>query len=308
MIRTSHLRKEYDGHAALENLSFEIPRGAVFGLIGPNGAGKTTLLRILATLEPPTCGTVLVGGFDAEREPAEIRRRLGFMPDFQHFHEEMKVTEYLDYFARAYKMEPAVSEKRMRHILDFTQLSVKAAERVGTLSRGMKQRLSLARAILHDPELLLLDEPTSGLDPKARLDFRAIVGQLAAEGKTLVISSHILEDLATVCNWVGILEKGRLLECGRIRNILESMASVTRLRVRCVAGLERAAALLKDSPQVASVVVDGDWLEVSFRGELAAQAELLSTLTAAGVKVALFEEQRAGLQDIFLRGSSHEVA
>ncbi len=308
MVRTQHLRKEFHGHVALENLALEVGRGDVYGLIGPNGAGKTTLLRILATLDQPTFGTVEVDGLDIEQHPQQIHARVGYMPDFQHAFEEMTVTDYLEYFARAFKLAPAVRRKRLQHLLDLTQLHVKAGEQVGSLSRGMKQRLSLGRTLIHDPTLLLLDEPTSGLDPKARIDFRGIVKQLAAEGKTILISSHILEDLSDFCSAVGILEKGRLVESGKISSILARMKTATQLRIRVLAAMDRAAALVRESPHAVSLEVQGEWIDVTFSGDASAQADLLRELTAGGVRVAAFEERRAGLEEIFLRGSSGEVS
>ncbi|MBI3893067.1 MAG: ABC transporter ATP-binding protein [Candidatus Wallbacteria bacterium] len=308
MIRTEHLRKEFHGHVALENLNLEVARGDVYGLIGPNGAGKTTLLRILATLERPTYGRVSIDGLDLETHPKEVHRRIGWMPDFQHAFEEMTVRDYLEYFARAYKLPADVRRKRLQHLLELTQLEVKAGDPVGNLSRGMKQRLSLGRTLMNDPALLLLDEPTSGLDPKARIDFRGIVKSLAAEGKTVLISSHILEDLSDFCNSVGILEKGRMVESGRIASIVARMKAATQLRVRVLAGLDRAAALVRECPHTVSLQVAGEWIEVTFSGGASEQADLLAGLSAAGVRMAAFEERRAGLEEIFLRGSSGEVS
>ena len=222
MIEVEHLRMEYEGNVALENLRLEVPRGEVFGLIGPNGAGKTTLIRILATLLEPTYGRVRIAGIDVLAEPLRIHPLIGYMSDFFSLYETMLVWEYLDHFARCYGVDPRRRDRLVEEVLDLVSLEVRRDAEIRTLSRGMRQRLCFAKSLLHEPQLLLLDEPASGLDPAGRIEFRELLKKLREMGRTVLISSHILTEMADFCTSVGILEEGRLLDSGRVADILHA--------------------------------------------------------------------------------------
>ncbi|MBN2621941.1 MAG: ABC transporter ATP-binding protein, partial [Acidimicrobiales bacterium] len=213
-IRIDHLTKRYGDLYAVRDLSLEIPRGSVFGLIGPNGAGKTTTFSVLATLLRPTSGSVTVAGLDPARHARDVRRRLGYMPDAMGVYDGLRVVEYLEFFAASYNVPRSRWRPTLDALLELVDLGTKRDAMVNSLSRGMKQRLSLARALVHDPEVLVLDEPASGLDPRARVELRNLLVELRSMGKTIVVSSHILAELTEMCTAVGIMEKGRLLASG----------------------------------------------------------------------------------------------
>jgi len=284
-IRITGLTKRYGSLFAVRDLSLEIPKGSGFGLIGPNGAGKTTTFSVLASLLKPTAGSVSVLGFDPVRQPREVRRRLGYMPDILGVYDGLQVDEYLEFFAAAYRVPKASWPATIETLLELVDLSTKRTARVNSLSRGMKQRLSLARALVHDPEVLILDEPASGLDPRARVELRNLLGELRSMGKTIVVSSHILSELAEMCTEVGIMEKGVLLASGTPSSIRTQMGEHRRIRVRLAGGEER------------SFEVDDD----------AEQAALLRKLLDDGEPVLEFTEVGHGLEDLFMQITTGEV-
>src|SRR3989442_355820 len=245
MIEIRHLRKEYDQTVALETLHLEIPAGEVYGLIGPNGAGKTTLIRILATLMEPTYGSVRIDGIDALEDPLKIHPLIGYMSDFFSLYENMLVWEYLDHFARCYGIGRRRRDKLVDEVLQLVSLEVRRDAEIKTLSRGMRQRLCFAKTLIHEPRVLLLDEPASGLDPAGRLEFRELLKQLHAMGRTVLISSHILTEMADFCTSIGIMEEGRLLASGRVEEILRQLQPALRLEMEVTAGLPRLLDLLK---------------------------------------------------------------
>src|SRR5437773_6590451 len=248
MIEAHFLRKKYDDTVALENLHLEIPAGEVYGLIGPNGAGKTTLIRILATLMEPTYGSVKIGGIDALEEPLKVHPLIGYMSDFFSLYENMLVWEYLDHFARCYGIERRQRERLTNEVLQLVSLEVRRDAEIRSLSRGMRQRLCFAKTLLHQPKVLLLDEPASGLDPAGRLEFRELLKQLHAMGRTVLISSHILTEMADFCTSIGILEEGRLLASGRVADILEQLQPGLRLEIEVAAGMAKLVELLQELP------------------------------------------------------------
>ncbi len=219
MIELRGLRRYFGSTKAVDDVSFEVARGTVFGYIGPNGAGKTTTMRILATLDCPQTGDAFVDGFSVLDDPDRVRRRLGFMPDYYGTYPNVNVTEYLDFFARAYQLRGSERRRAISRVMDFTGLEDLAEKAVSGLSKGMKQRLCLGRAMIHDPAVLVLDEPAAGLDPRARIELREMFRRLAAEGKTILVSSHILTELAEMCDEVGIIEQGRMVAVGTVAEI-----------------------------------------------------------------------------------------
>src|SRR5260221_12410900 len=257
-VHTTRLTRLYGNIAALSSLDLSVNKGDLFGFIGSNGAGKTTTLRILATFLAPSAGQARVLGHDVVRDADAVRHVIGYMPDFFGVYKDMEVTEYLDFFGACYKIPTAQREKSVNDVLELVGLSEKRGAIIGALSRGMQQRLGLARVLIHDPQVLLLDEPASGLDPRARIEMMAILQELQRLGKTILISSHILSELQTLCNRVAIIEKGRLIYSGPVQGVREQMSSGLVVWVKVAAEPERAMELLKTRPEVAEVMpVDG---------------------------------------------------
>src|SRR5712691_8597970 len=245
MIEIHHLRKEYDQNVALENLHLEIPEGEVFGLIGPNGAGKTTLIRVLATLLEPTYGQVRIAGIDVLADPLRVHPLIGYMSDFFSLYDNMLVWEYLDHFARCYGIEARERDRLIDEVLQLVSLEVRRDAEIKALSRGMRQRLCFAKTLLHKPKVLLLDEPASGLDPAGRLEFRELIKELHAMNRTVLISSHILTEMADFCTSIGIMEEGKLLASGRVEDILRQLQPGLRLEIEVAGGTDRLVDLLR---------------------------------------------------------------
>ncbi len=245
MIEVSHFTKRYGDFVAVDDLSFAIGKGEIFGFIGPNGAGKSTTIRFLATLLRPTAGEGRVAGFSVTSDPMAVRRVIGFMPDDFGVYDGMKVWEFLDFFAVAYEIPRSIRKKIIGEVLDLLELTHKRDDYVNGLSKGMKQRLCLAKTLVHDPPVLILDEPASGLDPRARLEMKALLNELKQMGKTILISSHILSELADFCTSIGIIERGKMLAAGSIQEIQQQIRSHRVIKVRVLdQSTERAAAML----------------------------------------------------------------
>ncbi len=279
VVAVSGLRKMYGKLAAVDGLDLEIPPGSVFGLIGPNGAGKSTTLSILAALLRPTSGRVRVCGFDPMKSPKEVRKRIGYMPDAMGTYDGLQVGEYLEFFASAYRVPRREWDGVVDGLLELVDLGVKRDAMVNSLSRGMKQRLSLARALVHDPEILILDEPASGLDPRARIELRVLIGELRAMGKTVLISSHILAELEEMCTAIAVLEAGKLLASGTPAGIQEQLGRGRTVTVR---------------------FADGSSEEFPVAGD-DEQAELLHRLVAVeGRRVVEFRQGGSGLEELFM--------
>src|SRR3990172_4094699 len=255
MIKTQDLTKIYGELHAINNLTLELAEGDLFGYIGPNGSGKTTTMRILATLLQPSWGEAYVCGYSIYTHPKEIRRLIGYMPDFFGVYDDMKVIEYLEFFAAAYRIKGAARRKKCEEMLDLVDLGYKREAFVTSLSRGMTQRLGLARVLLHDPKVLILDEPASGLDPRARIEIRGLLKELRKMGKTIMVSSHILPELADICNKVGIIERGELLVNANVSDVMKQVRQCTLLNVEVTDNMEGAAKLLEQSTIVESVEI-----------------------------------------------------
>src|SRR6266508_4650574 len=262
-VQTFALTRLYGSMIALNALNLTVNRGDLFGFIGSNGAGKTTTLRILATFLAPSSGTAQVLGHDVVRDADAVRHVIGYMPDFFGVYKDMEVTEYLDFFGACYKIPTAQREKTVNDVLELVGLSEKKGALIGALSRGMQQRLGLARVLIHDPQLLLLDEPASGLDPRARIEVMAILQELQRLGKTIIISSHILSELQTLCNRVAIIEKGKLIYSGPVQGVRDQMSAGLIYWVT-VADPPKAIAILKSRPEVAEVVAVDGQVKVTF--------------------------------------------
>jgi len=304
MIEIHNLTKRYRELTAVKDLSLAIEKGDVFGFIGPNGAGKTTTIKILATLLEPTSGQAFVDGIDVVRNPLEVRRVIGYMPDFFGVYDDVKVWEYLDFFAAAYKIPSNKRKGIIDDVLELTDLTGKREAYVESLSRGMKQRLCLAKTLVHDPKVLLLDEPASGLDPRARIEFRALLKELQAMGKTIFVSSHILPELADFCNVVGIMERGQLIVAGKVNDIVRKLEGGMVLDVRLVGDEDtgdRAVQILEDFPNVREARAEGNHLTIGFTGHHEDLPQLLAHLVGNGLPVATFSPRAADLEDVFMK-------
>jgi ABC-2 type transport system ATP-binding protein len=311
-VETRHLSRQYGKLMAVQDLNLSIPQGSLFGLIGPNGAGKTTTLRMLAGLLAPSSGEILIGGEPVSKDGSELRRKIGYMPDFYGVYEDLVVWEYLDFFARCYGLPAQRRRQVVDELLELVDLSEKKDVYVQTLSRGMRQRLCLAHALVHEPDVLLLDEPASGLDPRARVEMRELLRELGAMGKTIVLSSHILVELAELCDSIAIIEKGRLVTSGLLNEIRARAQSARRIRMRLLSPLEEARQALASYPGVGAEVPPGEdepnTLEFDFNGGDEAAAGLLEALVARRVRLATFEEVHTGLEELFLQLTKGEVA
>lgn len=300
LIELRNVVRTFGETRALDDVSFAVGRGQVFGYIGPNGAGKTTSMRILATLDVPGSGDAVVDGFSVVLDPDRVRRRLGFMPDYFGTYPAMSVYDYLDFFARAYGLRGSERSRAMRYVMDFTQLHPLAAKPISGLSKGMKQRLCLGRTMIHDPAVLVLDEPAAGLDPLARIELRDMIRRLAADGKTVLISSHILSELAEMCDTIGIIDGGRILAVGRVAEIQALHRARREVRVRLLAAGSELVAWLAGNPAIHQPRVEGDAVVFSHDGDEAAEADLLGQMVGAGFRVAAFGSARTSLEDVFL--------
>ena len=307
MLGADGLVKTYGRTRALNGLSLHVPRGSIYGFVGPNGAGKTTTLRILATLLAPDSGEAWVDGRPLTANPAAVRSKIGFMPDFFGVYDNLTVSEYLDFYAAAYGVPAAESRRTNAELLELVDLAPKRDDFVENLSRGMKQRLGLARCLVHNPQVLLLDEPASGMDPRARYEMREIVKELQRMGKTVLVSSHILLELAEMCSHIGIVQDGRLLREGPVHAILGSLKGARAVRVGVIGEgvpatevAARAVEVLGGQPGVSGVVPTDDGLEVTFAGDDAATAALLRALVEAGIPVLHFARAASSLEEIFM--------
>lgn len=300
MIKVENLYKKYGKMEALKGVSLEIEKGTVFGFVGPNGAGKSTTMSILATLLAPTSGNAYVGGYDVLKYPKEVRKLIGYMPDFFGVYDHLTAYEYLDFYGANYDLTAAEREEVIPKLLDLVNLSHKKDAYVDGLSRGMKQRLGLARCLVHDPEVLILDEPASGLDPRARIELREILKELRNMGKTIIISSHILPELAEMCNVIGIIEGGELIAQGSVDEIYQRMQEQKVLKIRPVDQWDKLTTLLKSNPFVTFVSNEGSSIEVGFTGSDDDQVALLSSIIKEGIPLAAFAETEGNLEEIFL--------
>lgn len=308
MLEVKGLRKEFGQLVAVKDIYFSLQPGDIFGYIGPNGAGKTTTLRMLATLLEPTAGTAFINGIDIVKHPEEARPLIGFMPDFFGLYEGITVWEYLSFFAEAYGIPPRERKQVIENVLELTDLTIKSDAYVETLSRGMQQRLCLAKTLIHDPLLLLLDEPAFGLDPRARAELKELLKEIGAMGKIVIVSSHILPELSDFCNKIGIIEKGELLLWGDIDKIMCQLQPTKLLSIRCLDGAEELADWLSKQPEVINVQLTDKTVKAQFVGNDEAQAELLRRIVMDGHRIAAFSETSMNLEDVFLRVTKGEVA
>lgn len=306
-IELRRLHRFFGATRAVNDVTFSVRRGHVFGYIGPNGAGKTTSMRILATLDLPSYGEAFVDGFSVINDPELVRHRLGYMPDSFGTYHDVNCWEYLDFFARAYGLIGRDRIRRLRWVLDFTGTRGMAEKPIRGLSKGMKQRLCLGRALIHDPAVLILDEPAAGLDPRARIELRRMVGELAARGKTILVSSHILTELAEMCDSVGIIEQGRLLATGSVEEIQRERKQHRELVFRVLERASEMAEYLAAREHCQNLIVDGQLVRMEFIGEVTDQAVLVRELITAGYPLAEVTSHSKSLEDVFLQVTEGRV-
>jgi ABC-2 type transport system ATP-binding protein len=300
VIETRDLTKKYDELFAVKSLDVKLEPGDVFGFIGPNGSGKTTTMKMLATLLNPTWGEAYICGHSIYTRPKEIRRLIGYMPDFYGVYDDMKVIEYLEFFAAAYRINGAKRRKVCEDALELVGLTYKRDAFATSLSRGMNQRLGLARVLLHDPQVLLLDEPASGLDPRVRIEIRRVIRQLGQMGKTIMVSSHILPELADMCNKIGIIERGELLVNARVDDVMKQVRRQVLLWIGVAEGIEHAARLLEIYPSVDKVEVRDGQLYVTLKDGVTDYSDLPTMLVTVGLKITLFREEELNLETAFM--------
>ena len=305
IIEMQNLTQRYGKLVAVDDLSLKIEQGSIFGFIGPNGAGKTTTMRILCTLLRPTSGDAWIGGCSVRKDPRGVRRQIGYMPDFFGVYDEMKVWEYLDFFATCYDIPAKKRNGLIDDLLQLVDLAHRRNDYVDSLSRGMKQRLCLARTLAHDPQVLILDEPASGLDPRARIEIRELLRELQSMGKTIFFSSHILLEVAEICTMIGIIEAGNLVASGSMDEI-QGQQQTRRVRISVTDRVQEIQVMLETMPNVLNALIEKQKerraeIVVDFTGDDAAQAAILNNLMEARLPVIGFQEEKIDLEAVFMQ-------
>ncbi len=302
MIETIGLTKKYGSFYALQDLNLVVEDSTVFGFVGANGAGKSTTFSILATLLQPTAGDAFINGISVTKNPQEVRKQIGYMPDFFGVYDQLKTDEYLDFYGASYGIKPKERAVLIPKLLELVNLEHKRYDYVDLLSRGMKQRLCLARALIHDPKILILDEPASGLDPRARVEMRDILRELKAMGKTILISSHILPELAEMCDSIGVIDNGKLIAQGSVHDIQAQLQSEKVLRVKIVGNMEAVVSFFEMDPFVSQIEEqhDKNTLQFFYRGTEEDQLQLLQRAIHQKLPILSFSEEETDLEDVFM--------
>lgn len=309
MIEAKGLTKRFGDRLALSGIDLAAERGDVLGLIGPNGAGKTTTIKVLASLVAPDSGTAVLDGIDVTRDPAAVRATVGYMPERFGLYDELTIGEYLEFYARLHSLEPKTRALRVERVLELTDLAAKRNDACEALSKGVRQRLYVAKTLLHDPRVLLLDEPASGLDPRARIEFRELVRELGAQGKTVLISSHILSELEAVCNKVAVIEGGRVRYQGNARDVAAQLGALAiEVTLLDEPSAARAREILEKVPQATSLRLERDLVRFELKGERALVPPIHKALVEAGLPVVSFEVAAPGLEQLFLRVTEGTVS
>lgn len=299
-VEIRNLTRTFGQTHAVDDISFSFGSGEVFGFVGPNGAGKTTTMRILATLDEPTSGDALLDGISVVQEPEKARHRIGFVPDALPTHADITVDEYLDFFARAYGLKGAKRRATVAEVEEFTNLTGIREKLLKALSKGMKQRVCLARALLHDPPVLILDEPAAGLDPRARVELRELLRALAGQGKAILISSHILTELAEICTGAVIIEQGRILRAGTLDTIIAEAQLTKKVVIRPLGSPETLYRELMQMPHVSEVAIAGNEVTLEFAGTEDDVCTLLAELIGRGHRLAEFRQPKSNLEEVFM--------
>jgi len=305
MLKLKNIQKSYGNVHALSGLELHIKEGSLFGLVGPNGAGKTTALKIMSGLLYPDVGSVEIGGFDALKEGSKVKELIGYVPDSLGIYDNLTVWEYMEFFATACGKEGLEARKRCENLLAQVGLEDKGQYFVNSLSKGMQQRLCLARALIHDPKFLIMDEPTSGLDPRTRYEFKMMMMELHESGKTLLVSSHILSELSQMCTDIGILENGKLIMTGEMEEIMARIESSNPIKVSIMDGVRDAMAIMKRNPNVKTISVNGRNFLLNFSGTREDEAALLQQLISADIPVREFVREPGSLENYFMQITDH---
>ena len=308
MLQINHLYKNYGKFRAVNNLTLHIPKGDLFGFVGPNGAGKTTTIRMVCGLMLPNGGDIIINGVDALGHPDEIKKQIGYVPDFFGVYDNLKVREYMDFYGSMYRMGSREIEKIAGDLLELVNLSDKREAFVDTLSRGMKQRLCVARALLHNPALLIMDEPNSGLDPRARVEMKELLLNLKSMGKTIVISSHILSELSEMCNSIGIMNHGNLVAAGRIEDVMDQVFGSNQLVITLDEGRDTAVRIAREHAKVKLDSVGEHELKLSHSMTKQEIAQMIGMMIAEGVVVTGFHKQEGNLETLFMRVTDGDEA
>lgn len=301
MLEIENLYKYYGSFAALDGLNLSIKKGELFGFVGPNGAGKTTTMRIISGLLRADKGSVHIGDIDALKDTRHLKDKIGYMPDFFGVYDNLKVIEYMEFYASIYGITGKSARSLCLELLDLVNLSDKINLYVDDLSRGMKQRLCLARSLIHNPQLLILDEPASGLDPRARFEMKEILKNLIDMDKTIIISSHILPELAEMCTSIGVIQSGQMVLCGAVDEILSMMSSANPLVITMVSQVEQAITFLKEQPLVETLSYKDNTIRVDFKGDTCEEAALLQNLVAQNLPVCAFGREEGSLESLFMQ-------
>lgn len=301
MLQIDHLYKNYGKFQAVNNLTLHIPKGDLFGFVGPNGAGKTTTIRMVCGLMLPTAGGIMINGVDALAHQKEIKKQIGYVPDFFGVYDNLKVREYMDFYGSMYRMNSKEIARISDDLLELVNLSDKKEVFVDTLSRGMKQRLCVARALIHNPALLVLDEPNSGLDPRARVEMKELLMNLQSMGKTIVISSHILAELSEMCNSIGIMDHGNLVAAGQIEEVMEGVFGSNKLVITLDSGRETAIRIAKEYPGVKVTSAGEQEIQLSHTMTKEEIAKMIGAMIANDVVVTGFHKQEGNLETLFMR-------
>jgi len=302
MLKIENLCKNYGSFQAVNNLTLHIPKGEIFGFVGPNGAGKTTTMKIVCGLLNPTSGKVFIDGIDVSNNIRTLKSRIGYMPDFFGVYDDLKVMEYLEFYASIYNIKGKESIKICNDLLELVDLTDKKNIYVDSLSRGMKQRLCLARSLVHNPDLLVLDEPASGMDPRARVEMKEILRTLKGMGKTILVSSHILPELAELCTIIGIIDKGKVLMSGTVDEIVQKVYHSQTIRVKVLDKAEDTIRILKEYPDIVEVnPVGNNIIEAAFKGDDIFMSDILRRLVQSDIKVVAFNALDGNLEDIFMK-------
>ncbi|MCP4610547.1 MAG: ABC transporter ATP-binding protein [Planctomycetes bacterium] len=304
ILEINKIRKEYGTLVAVNDISLSVEKGQVLGLIGPNGAGKTTLLRILATILRPTNGNVRLLGYDLAKEYLAIRKHIGFLPDFFGLYNDLTLRECLEFFAKAYKVENTIIPKRVDEVLDYIELQDKRDDFIRNLSRGMVQRMGVGVLLVHNPNVFLLDEPASGLDPKARIQLRAVLKRLSSEGKTIIISSHILTELSGFCTHIALMNKGNVVLHGAVDDIQKQVFGSKKICISVLDNCDQAVEIIKEFPDTKIEIVKDNNITLEIKAEESELASLNSKLVTQGVKVFNFCEEKKDLEDLFMKIST----
>ncbi len=306
VLEAKSIRKEFGTVVAVNDASFTLGQGQVLGLIGPNGAGKTTLLRILATVLRPTSGSVQIWGYDLAKQYLDIRKHVGYLPDFFNLYNDLTLRECLEFFAKAYKVENALIPQRVAEILKYVELESKRDDFIRHLSRGMVQRMGVAALLVHDPDVFLLDEPASGLDPKARIQLRKVLTKLSSEGKTIMISSHILTELSGFCSHIALMNEGNIVLQGAVDEIQQKVFGSRKIRVSVLENCEQAVGIIKEFPNTKIETVKDNEITLEMTAGEPELASLNSQLVSKGIKVFSFCEEKTDLEDLFMKISASE--